>query len=115
MSMTEAGGGGVDHRAGTTRSTTPGHRTSHACGIEVITVTRHMPFDIGNAIKYVVRAEMKEGWRICASRKSSDRLHQPPPKFSAPVRQASGCAHSPRLEPDPIKAILPRRNGRPLS
>ena len=61
MSMTEAWGGGWTTATGTTRSTTPGTHTSHACGIEVITVTRHMPFDIGNAIKYVVRAEMKGG------------------------------------------------------
>ena len=61
MSMTEAWGGGWTTATGTTRSTTPGTTTSHAAGIEVITVTRHMPFDIGNAIKYVVRAEMKGG------------------------------------------------------
>lgn len=29
------------------------------CGIEVIDVTRHMDFDLGNAIKYILRAGHK--------------------------------------------------------
>lgn len=30
------------------------------CGIEVIDITRHMDFDLGNAIKYILRAGHKE-------------------------------------------------------
>lgn len=29
------------------------------CGIEVIDITRHMDFDLGNAIKYILRAGHK--------------------------------------------------------
>ena len=29
------------------------------CGIEVIDITRHLDFEIGNAIKYILRAEHK--------------------------------------------------------
>lgn len=37
----------------------PGHYTSHPSGVECITVTEHMGFNIGNAIKYLWRADMK--------------------------------------------------------
>ena len=29
------------------------------CGIEVIDITRHLDFDLGNAIKYILRAGRK--------------------------------------------------------
>jgi len=34
----------------------PKHYTNHPSGIECITVTRHMNFNRGNAIKYIWRA-----------------------------------------------------------
>jgi hypothetical protein len=37
----------------------PSHYTSHPSGIECITVTEHMGFNLGNAIKYVWRADLK--------------------------------------------------------
>ena len=37
----------------------PKHYTSHPSGIECITVTEHMGFNLGNAIKYVWRADLK--------------------------------------------------------
>lgn len=37
----------------------PYHYTSHPSGIEAIQVTRHMNFNIGNAIKYLWRAGLK--------------------------------------------------------
>lgn len=37
----------------------PPHYTSHPSGIECIEVTRHMTFNIGNAIKYCWRAGLK--------------------------------------------------------
>lgn len=39
----------------------PKHYTSHPSGVECITVTRHMSFNLGNAIKYIWRADMKNG------------------------------------------------------
>lgn len=39
----------------------PSHYTwlKEKCGIEVIDITRHMNFDLGNAIKYILRAGKK--------------------------------------------------------
>lgn len=39
----------------------PPHYTwlKEKCGIEVIDITRHMDFDLGNAIKYILRAGLK--------------------------------------------------------
>jgi hypothetical protein len=37
----------------------PKHYTSHPSGIECIEVTRHMGFNLGNALKYIWRADLK--------------------------------------------------------
>jgi hypothetical protein len=37
----------------------PRHYTSHPSGIEVIQITEHMNFCLGNAIKYIMRSELK--------------------------------------------------------
>ena len=39
----------------------PSHYTwiKDKCGIEVIDITRHLDFDLGNAIKYILRAGKK--------------------------------------------------------
>jgi len=34
----------------------PSHYTSHPSGVECITVTEHMNFNLGNAMKYIWRA-----------------------------------------------------------
>lgn len=39
----------------------PKHYTQHPSGIECIEITRHMGFNLGNAIKYVWRADLKNG------------------------------------------------------
>jgi hypothetical protein len=39
----------------------PKHYTSHPSGIECITITQHMPFVLGNAMKYIWRADLKNG------------------------------------------------------
>lgn len=39
----------------------PTHYTSHPSGIECITITEHMGFCVGNAIKYLWRADLKGG------------------------------------------------------
>ena len=38
----------------------PEHYTSHPSGIEAIEITRHMTFNLGNALKYVWRAGLKD-------------------------------------------------------
>jgi len=37
----------------------PKHYTSHPSGVECITITEHMNFCLGNAIKYILRCELK--------------------------------------------------------
>jgi len=37
----------------------PKHYTSHPSGVECIQVTEHMGFNLGNAMKYVWRADLK--------------------------------------------------------
>ena len=39
----------------------PKHYTEHPSGIECIDVTRHMSFNIGNAVKYLWRFDLKNG------------------------------------------------------
>ena len=37
----------------------PKHYLGHPSGIECIQITRHMNFNLGNAIKYIWRADLK--------------------------------------------------------
>ena len=37
----------------------PKHYTSHPRGVECIQVTEHMGFNLGNAMKYIWRADLK--------------------------------------------------------
>ena len=37
----------------------PKHYTSHPSGIDCIQITEHMGFNLGNAIKYVWRSDLK--------------------------------------------------------
>jgi hypothetical protein len=39
----------------------PPHYTTHPSGIECIQVTEHMNFCLGNAVKYLWRAGLKDG------------------------------------------------------
>lgn len=39
----------------------PRHYTGHPSGVECIDITRHMGFNLGNAMKYVWRADLKNG------------------------------------------------------
>lgn len=39
----------------------PSHYTAHPSGVECITVTEHMNFNVGNAVKYLWRADHKNG------------------------------------------------------
>jgi hypothetical protein len=39
----------------------PRHYTVHPSGVECITVVEHMSFNVGNAIKYLWRADHKNG------------------------------------------------------
>lgn len=37
----------------------PPHYTSHPSGVECIQITEHMSFNLGNAVKYIWRADEK--------------------------------------------------------
>ncbi|EON13418.1 DUF3310 domain-containing protein [Pandoraea sp. SD6-2] len=37
----------------------PSHYTQHPSGVECITITEHMGFNLGNAVKYIWRADLK--------------------------------------------------------
>lgn len=37
----------------------PPHYTSHPSGVECIDITKHMNFCLGNALKYIWRADLK--------------------------------------------------------
>lgn len=37
----------------------PNHYTEHPSGIECIQVTEHMGFNLGNAVKYIWRCDLK--------------------------------------------------------
>ena len=37
----------------------PPHYTSHPSGVECIQITEHMGFNLGNATKYIWRADLK--------------------------------------------------------
>ena len=37
----------------------PKHYTSHPSGVECVTITEHMGFNLGNALKYIWRADLK--------------------------------------------------------
>lgn len=39
----------------------PKHYTNHPSGVECIEITRHMSFNLGNAMKYLWRADLKNG------------------------------------------------------
>ena len=39
----------------------PSHYTAHPSGIECIQITEHMNFNVGNAVKYLWRADLKNG------------------------------------------------------
>lgn len=39
----------------------PAHYTGHPSGIECIQITEHMGFCLGNAVKYIWRADLKNG------------------------------------------------------
>lgn len=37
----------------------PPHYTGHPSGVECIQITEHMGFNLGNAVKYIWRADLK--------------------------------------------------------
>lgn len=49
----------------------PPHYSSHPSGVECITITEHMGFNVGNAIKYLWRAGLKDDSAVADLRKAA--------------------------------------------
>lgn len=49
----------------------PSHYNSHGSGIECIQITEHMNFNLGNAVKYIWRADLKGEEPITDLRKAA--------------------------------------------
>jgi hypothetical protein len=47
------------HRAEADPVNNPAHYTQHPSGVECIQIAEHMGFNLGNAIKYIWRADLK--------------------------------------------------------
>ena len=56
----------------------PSHYTwlKDACGIEVIDITRHLDFDLGNAIKYILRCGHKKDSSLSDKDKTIEDLNK---------------------------------------
>jgi len=54
----------------------PIHYTSHPSGVECITITRHYCFAIGNAIKYLWRAGLKQDGNLTDLQKEIEDLQK---------------------------------------
>lgn len=54
----------------------PKHYTSHPSGIECIEITRHHCFSIGNAIKYLWRAGLKDDSSLSSKEKEIEDLEK---------------------------------------
>lgn len=65
----------------------PLHYVNHPSGIECIQITRHMNFNLGNAIKYIWRADMK-GNKIQDLKKAvfylNDEINKEEQKYASP-------------------------------
>lgn len=80
----------------------PSHYTSHPSGVEAITITEHMGFCVGNAMKYLWRAGLKNDAieDLKKARWYVDREIQRLEKLAAQaapepdVRGCAACAHA---------------------
>lgn len=56
----------------------PSHYTwlKDKCGIEVIDITRHLDFDLGNALKYILRAGHKSEYGMSSLDKTIEDLRK---------------------------------------
>ena len=78
----------------------PAHYTSHPSGVECITVVEHMPFNVGNAVKYLWRAGAK-GDAIEDLRKAAWYIQREISRLAAQVR-GSPCTSCGNVIDDPL-------------
>lgn len=79
----------------------PKHYNSHPSGVECITVTRHMNFNLGNAMKYIWRAGLKSPDPIQDLEKAMFYLRDEIERLRAGAREEIA-----RRLPDPDKKRL---------
>lgn len=81
----------------------PKHYTSHPSGVECIEVTRHMNFNLGNVVKYLWRAGLKNEATLEDLRKAAWYLNDE-------IRRLSG--ETPEREPKPVPTDDPYAESR---
>lgn len=82
----------------------PQHYTSHPSGLECIEVTRHMSFCLGNVVKYVWRADHKNGlqdlqkarWYLADLLDDNGHVEHDWGKFAALLQRAGRAEESTR-------------------
>lgn len=77
-------------------ATNPAHYKAHPSGVECITITRHMGFSLGNAVKYIWRAGLKNEDPVADLRKAVwyledeinriERERASPPKYDVTIK-----------------------------
>ncbi len=78
----------------------PPHYTNHPSGIECIEITEHMGFCLGNAIKYIWRADLKSDNPIEDLRKAAWYIQRELDKRQVQAERAAETAsESPTLRP----------------
>lgn len=77
----------------------PPHYLAHPSGVECITITEHMGFNLGNAVKYVWRADLK-GDAVEDLRKARWYLD----------REIARRGATPAAHPDPAGPASPARS-----
>lgn len=89
----------------------PPHYNSHPSGVEVIEITRHLNFNIGNAVKYILRHEKKGSplqdidkaiWYIRDSLHNSDVFEWP---TRAAVTLVKYINYDPDMDPRLVSAL----------
>ena len=65
--------------------TNPAHYRSHASGIECIQITEHLGFCLGNAVKYIWRADEREAKTIEDLRKAVWYLEREIARLEKPI------------------------------
>ncbi len=71
----------------------PKHYNSHPSGIECIDVVEHLPFNVGNAIKYLWRADHK-GAQIDDLKKARWYIDREIARLSKPLQEAANRAEA---------------------
>ena len=76
----------------------PDHYTRHPSGVECIQITEHMGFNLGNAVKYIWRADEKgnalqdlekAAWYV--NREIKRRLSQVESRPAISIQHSEGC------------------------